>query len=233
MHTHTASRYIINVFYVFCAVSSAFIVYAKEQNDPHGVRVLCLSNLLNNCGIECDIDLYHSNENIVDWSFWVGKNLEYHIASQHSYIIMVCSPTIISTLEERNDNARIEMVAAYIDRLTLRYHLEEGAQKIFPVFINDPSANCVPPSLSGKTCYHFPYDKLLYELPECATAEQVLGHPDFASLRSLVASLTGQQEIPAPGPNVAQGKYNLNSSNCVTRFAIIYPLVVQSVFTTT
>ena len=186
------------------AASSAFIVYAKEDNDPHGEQVLCLSNLLTKCGIQCDIDLYHINENIMDWSFWVGKNLEYHIASQHSHIILVCSPTMIATLEERNDNARVEMVAAHIDRLTLRHHLEDGAQKVLPLFINDPLANCVPPSLSGKTCYHFPYDKLVNEIPENATAKQILDHPDFASLRSLVASMTRQQEIPVP--NVAQSK---------------------------
>ena len=182
-----------------CTGVSAFIVYAKEENDPSGDQVLCLSNLLIRCGIDCDIDLYHTNDNILDWSSWVENNLKHYIASQCSFIIMVCSPTMFSTLEERNDSARIEMAAAYIDRLTLRHYLQQNAQKFLPLCIDDPSANCIPSNLSGKTCYHFPYSKLLSEIPE-STAHKVLDHPDFTSLRSLVATLTGQREIPTPIP---------------------------------
>ena len=176
---------------------SAFILYSKEENDPHGDQVLCLSNLLCNCGINCDIDLNHTNDKILNWSFWVGKSLEYHITSYYSYVILVCSPIMISTLVQRNDDARLQMVAGYIDCLTLRHYLQEGAHKFLPLFINNPSEEYVPPSLSGKTCYYFPYDKLI-EMPENVSAQQVLDHPDFTSLRSLVATLTGQQEIPPP-----------------------------------
>ena len=183
------------MFYL-CAGFSAFILYSKEENDPHGEQVLCLSNLLCNCGINCDIDLYHTNDvDITDWSFWVGKSLEYHIYSQYSYVILICSPIMISTLEERNDNARLQMVAGYIDRLTLRYYLQEDAHKVLPLIINNPSEEYVPSNLSGKTCYYFPYDKLV-EIPENVSTQEVLDHPDFASLRSLVAMLTGQQETP-------------------------------------
>ena len=104
---------------------------------------------------------------------------------------------MISTLEERNDNARLQMVAGYIDRLTLRHYLEQGAQRVLPLFINNPAAEYVPPSLSGKTRYHFPYDKL-NEMAEDVSPHEVLNDPDFASLRSLVATLTGQQEFPPP-----------------------------------
>ena len=193
--THNCINIIVSVY--LYAGFSAFILYSKEENDPHGNQVLCLSNLLCNCGINCDIDLYHTNDNIPDWSFWVGKSLEYHIYSQYSYVILVCSPIMISTLEQMNENARLEMVAGYIDRLTLRYYLQEGACKVLPVFINNRSDEYVPPSLSGRTHYYFPYDKL-DEMPENVTPQQVLNHPDFASLRSLVATLTGQQENLPP-----------------------------------
>ena len=176
---------------------SAFILYTKEENDPHGEQVLCLANVLCNCGINCDIDLYHTNDNIPDWSFWVRKSLEYHIASQYSYIILVCSFIMISTLEQRNDNARLQMVAGYIDSFTLRHFLQEDAHKVLPLFINNPSEEYVPPNLSGRTCYNFPYDKL-DEMAENVSTQEVLNHPDFASLRSLVATLTGQREIPPP-----------------------------------
>ena len=184
---------------------SAFILYSKEENDPHGEQVLCLANLLCKSGINCDIDLYHTNDNVTDWAFWVKKSWEYHIASQYSYVILVCSPIMISTLEQRNDNARLQMVAGYIDSFTLKHFLQEDAHKVLPLFINDPSEEYVPPSLSGKTRYYFPYDKL-NKMPENVSAQQVLDHPDFASLRSLVAMLTGQQEIPPPhyGPGELQ-----------------------------
>lgn len=179
---------------MFCIVSSAFIVYAKEENDCYGDQVLALSHFLNDCGIACDVDLYHINENVIDWSFWVAKNMEHYYASHHGYVIMVCSPTMISLLEERSDNARVEMVVANIDRLTFRYYLQQGVHKTFPLFINNPSTNYVPPILSGKTCYNFPYDKI----PENVPAHELLNYPDFALMRNLVATLTGQHEIPAP-----------------------------------
>ena len=186
-----------------CTGVSAFIVYAKEENDPGGDQVLCLSNLLFECGISCDIDLYHTNDNILDWPSWVENKLKHHIAPQHSFIIMVCSPTMFSTLEERNDNASIEMAAASIDRLTLRRYLQQGVQNILPLCINDSSTDYIPPNLSGKTCYYFPYNKLMSDIPEGTTAHKVLDHPDFTSLRCLVATLTGQQENPIP--NVGPG----------------------------
>ena len=184
--------------YVCCVGSSAFIMYSKEENDPHGDQVLCLSNLLNNYGINCDIDLYHLTDAINDWSFWVGKNLEYCNASEHSHVILVCSPTMIATLEERSDNACVQMVGGYIDRLTLRHYLQQGAHRVLPLFINKSSADYVPPSLSGKTWYQFPYN-ILAEMPENVSPLQVLEHPSFTSLRSLVATLTGQPEHVPPG----------------------------------
>ena len=177
---------------------TAFIVYIREEDDPDGDQVLCLSNLLIRCGISCDIDLYHTNDNILDWSSWVESNLK-----QCTLIILVCSPTMYSVLVERKDNPRVEMVAAYIGRLALRHYLEKEVQKFLPLCINDSPANCIPPNLSGKICYHFPYNKLLSQIPEGATAHEVLDYPDFASLRSLVATLTGQQETPAP--SIGQG----------------------------
>ena len=198
-HTHAHTHRVMHTSnFIFTVGYSAFIMYSKEENDPEGQQVLCLSNLLNNYGIECNIDLYHRNENIMDWTFWAGKNVEYYSTSAYSYVILVCSPTMIATLEERNDNACVEMVVGHIDRLTLRHYLQQDAQRVLPLFINKSSADFVPPSLSGKTWYHFPYD-ILAEMPEDVLPEQVMEHPAFTSLRSLVATLTGQPEHVAPG----------------------------------
>ena len=206
-------------------------MYSKEENDPHGDQVLCLSNLLCNCGINCDIDLYHTNDiSITDWAFWVGKSLEYHIASQYSYVILVCSPVMISTLEQRNDNARLEMVAGNIDRLTLRHYLQDGAHKVLPLFINNPSDEYVPPYLSGRTRYYFPYDKL-DEMPENVSTQEVLNHPAFTSLRSLVATLTGQQENPPPDLGhgelqIVDGNYLHSNLKPFSHRSVKFPLCV-------
>ena len=168
-------------------------MYAKEEYDPIGDQVLYLSHLLNNCGIYCDIDLYHP-DNVMDWLFWVGNNLKNYP------IILVCSPTMISTLEEGNESAHIGMVAGHIESKILKQHLQQGTDNVLPLFINDPSPDYMPPSLAGKTCYNFPYDKLS-EMPE----DQVIDHHDFATLKDLVTMMTGQQEIVVP--DGSQGKY--------------------------
>ena len=188
-------------------ISLAFIVYAKEENDPNGYQVWYLSSLLNKSGILCEVDLCHIDENTIpDWGYWVEQYLHYHVSSYHSCVIWVCSPTMTAALDERNDNAYVEMVAAYIYCKTLRQYLEKCAHKFLPLCINDPSAGNVPPILAGKTCYHFPYDKLL-KMPQDFSVPQILGHSDFDSLKSLVDMLTEQQETPPPDDGQGNYKY--------------------------
>ena len=122
----------------------------------------------------------------------------------------MCSPALFVTLENTADNARIDMAVSHIDRLTLRNFLQQHTEYFLPICINDTSTSYVPPNLRGNTIYHFPYDKL----PQNATVQQVLDHPEFMLLRQLVATLTGQQELPTPnvGPigksNIIQGITN-------------------------
>ena len=182
---------------MYFIIFSAIILYAKEANDPNGEQVWSLSNLLNDCGVYCDIDLYHPNENIMEWSHWVGNNLN------NCYIIIVCSPTMIATLEGQNERAHIEMVAANINAMILKQYLQQGAANVLPLFINNTSPDHVPPSLADKNFYHYPYDKLS-EMPEDILAYQVLDHDYFTSLKNLFTMLTGQQEIPVPDDG--QGK---------------------------
>ena len=44
-------------------------------------------------------------------------------------------------------------------------------------------------------------------MTEGTTAHEVLDYPDFASLRSLVATLTGQQETPIPSSGQGNLQY--------------------------
>ena len=96
-------------------IFSAFIVYTKDEIDPHGDHVWYLSNLLYSCGIVCDTDLYHVDENIIDRSLWVDNNLKSHLDSPNCYIILMCSPTMMSLLMDDSTTVHIKMVASYID----------------------------------------------------------------------------------------------------------------------
>ena len=101
---------------------------------------------------------------------------------------------MFAVLEDTADNVRVNMAVSHIDRLTLRNHLQQYTEHFLPLCIDDTSTSYVPPNLKGRAVYHFPYNKL----PQDATVQQILNHPDFASLRRLIATLTGQQETPAP-----------------------------------
>jgi len=172
----------------------AFIIYAKEENDPKGEKVLYLSDLLHDYGIDCQIDQYHSSSGMVtDWSHWVSQSIK-HCIHLNGYILLVCSPAMLAALEDTVDNIRVNMAVSHIDRLTLRQLLNDHTAKFLPLCIDDTSTNYIPLNLKGKIVYHFPFNKL----PENATPQQLLEHPDFTSLRTLVATLTGQQQIPPP-----------------------------------
>ena len=155
--------------------------------------MLHLSDILRTCGVDCNIDHYYRNSNVTDWSHWVSQSIQYCI-SQNGHILFVCSPAMFAVLEDTADNVRVNMAVSHIDRLTLRNHLQQYTEHFLPLCIDNTSTSYVPPSLKGKTVYHFPYNKL----PQNATVQQILNHPDFTSLRRLVATLTGQQETPAP-----------------------------------
>ena len=177
-------------------------MYAKEDHDPNGDQVLMLSDVLRHAGVDCDIDLYHINENIQDWSHWTSLSIHYCVAKK-DYILLVCSPRMIALLEETGGNPRINMCAGYIDRLTLRNLIQQHTNSFVPLI--DPSvSNVVPPVLSGKTTYHLSFSRM----PQNISIDRLLDHPDFTSLRSLVATLSGQQENPPPD-------VGLPGKNCV------------------
>ena len=179
-------------------------MYAKDD-DPTGDKVFNLSHVLRKSGVNSDADIYHANENVQDWSFWVNKAIEHCATTTNGYILLICSQAMISILEETTDNVRVQMVYGHIDRLTLRHLIVSNTRKFIPVFISDHSdPEYVPPSLSGKTFYHFPYE-LINQYPQDVSPEVLLRYKEFASFKGLVATLTGQTENPPP--HIGQGVY--------------------------
>ena len=148
-----------------------------------------------------------------DWEYWVENNLKIHTTNPHCYVILVCSPTMISILDEETYEDRVEMVAGYIDSCTLRQYLQSNPEKVLPVCINDPSNDNVPLILSENAWYHFPYDKL-YQMPEGVSAHEVLNHPGFASFKRLVSHMTGHVQQLHQMIKVGYKHVNMNVHAC-------------------
>ena len=179
--------------------------------------MLYLSDFLRHCGVDCNIDQYYRNNVIADWSHWVSQSIQYCIA-QNGHIMLVCSAAMFALLEDTDDNVRVNMATGHIDRLTLRNLLQQHTKHFLPLCIDDTSTSYIPPSLRGKTVYHFPFNML----PQNSTAQQILDLPDFASVRMLIATLTEQQEIPVPNVTGSASKsYNVLCS--------VYRIKCQSV----
>ena len=181
---------IVPVKHFYLAV---FIMYAQEEDDPNGEKLFSFNKALCFCGVNSDTDLYHATESINDWNYWVSKSMEHCIAAD-GYILLICSPAMITILEDTGDNAKVQMVYGHIDRLTLRHFIVSNTTRFLPVFISDHfDPKYAPPSLSGRKFYHFPYE-LMDRIPQNISPQGLLDYRGFDSFRSLVATLTGQQE---------------------------------------
>ena len=174
-------------------------MYVKDD-DPNGNKVETLSCVLRQTGINSDTDIYHSNDNIQDWSFWVNESIEQCVEAGNGYVLLICSRAMFTVLEKTADNVRVQMVYGHIDRITLRRHIVSNTKSFLPIFISDfPDLDpqYVPSSLSAKTSYHFPYE-LMNKMPDHFTVEEMLDDKQFTSMRSLIATLTGQPEYHVP-----------------------------------
>ena len=202
---------------------SVFIMYAKEEDDPNGEKLFSLIEVLRFCGVNSDTDLLHSTENIDDWYYWVGKSMEYCIDA-NCYILLICSPAMIAILEDTGDNAKVQMVYGHIDRLTLRHLIVSNTTRFLPVFISDHSdPTYVPPSLSGREFYHFPYE-LMDRIPQSISPQGLLDFRGFSSFRSLVATLTGQQENPPT--HIGEGKFVQHTVDVMNKVYTVYCFTV-------
>ena len=213
-----------------CNFFSAFIVYVIDKDDDGRKQILTLSDLLCHCGINCIIDQYHCNDNILSWPQWVSKQIKSCI-SEEGYILLECSQVMFKRLYT-DVNSTIKMVAGQIECLTFSYHLRKNTGRFIPFCIDGVSLTVIPPILSEKTHYNFPFSKLpqkflsgsKYAYPNYTQedVQQLLANPDFASLRSLVATLTKQQEIYRPSIcKTSKGLFGL----CIHNICMPYVLI--------
>ena len=207
-------------------MSLAFIIYVYKEADPDVKQCLVLSNLLCNCGIDCDIDQYYRNHDILDWVNWVSERINFCI-SRKGYILLECSQAMYTSLENTKDNHRIQMAVAHVDCFTLRNFIRKHTDRFIPFYTDTKSCDYTPGCLSLKPIYHLPINLL----PENFALEildkrsvldlTILENPNFVSLKRLVATLTGQQEIAKPAIG-KPCKYSNLFRVCIFAYVCIY-----------
>ena len=175
------------------------IVYAKDD-DPHNY-VLDLSDFLNHCGVDCDIDQYHANENILDWGGW-NETVIKNRASRNGYVLLVCSPKLHQQLSYSASSSNIGMKSGHINNLTLNTLIKDTniTHHIIPIFLEQSSKKFIPTCLAGRSCYLICITKLLELLSRGIAINDALNVRELESLRSLVCLLRGEPEVVKPAP---------------------------------
>jgi len=170
-------------------------------------QVESLANFLRKCcGIKCDIPSYHLNEQVTNWSEYIEKCI-----NNSEYILLVCTKELKESLAGQSHN-RVEMTRTtgpYILSSTLK-SLLETKPKTLPVILEEGSRKYIPAFLRSTTIYTISFNSLPdAESTDEQATEDILNDLQYKDLRSLVAKLSGQQEIEKP--EVAPHPPNLTS----------------------
>ena len=182
-----------NSYYLLCLVGPTYIIYSKENSDA----VLEVSGFLRNCGLACDIDQYHTHENITQWGVWIENKIK-EVAKNKGFVLLICSSKMYQQLSDPN-SSRIEMKAGHIVTPTLNNLITDPATTncIIPVCLEEVNKEIVPISLHGRTIYSLSFSALMKVNPN-ADLRSILDRPELESLRSLVYRLRGELEINRP-----------------------------------
>jgi len=195
------------------------IVYAKDD-DPHNY-VLDLSDFLNHCGVDCDIDQYHASENILNWEEW-NKTVIKSRASRNGYVLLVCSPMLHQQLSSLTNSLQIKMKAGHISNLTLNTLIKDTniTHHIIPIFLEQSSKKFIPTCLAGKSCYSICITKLLELLSRGVAINDALNVPELESLRNLVCLLRGELVVKPP-PKMIYSPISAPLTSCKSIFCTI------------
>ena len=182
---------------IFSVLHPTCIIYSKDD-DPSNY-VCELSDFLNHCGVDCDIDQYHACENILDWGGWIETMIKSR-ASRKGYVLLVCSPKLHQKLSNPSSSLRIEMKAGHISNLTLNTLIKDDiiTYHIIPIFLEQCRKEYVPACLAGRSWYSICITKLLELSHHTASIDAVLNVPELESLRNLVYRLRGEQVVVKP-----------------------------------
>jgi len=171
-------------------------VYCKDD-DPYN-SVKDLSDFLTYCGVDCDIDQYHTHENVLDWGLWNEEEIRKCI-SREGFMLLVCSPRLHQQLCDARSSSRIEMRAGHLTNLTLNSLIKDSTitQRVIPVFLEQHRMEYVPTCVAERTCYALNWSRVMNCDPN-AEANVILNTPGLESLRSLVCRLRNEPESVKP-----------------------------------
>ena len=175
----------------FVAIPETYIIYSEKESDD----VLELAGFLRSYGIPCDIDRYHSHENILDWGLWNQQKIT-ECAKCGGFVLLICSSMMCEQLSKSDKSARIQMKSGHIDSLSLNSLIkgEETAHCIIPVCLENLQMENIPKSLTERSRYFLSFSKLRqYE-----DLSSILSLPEFESLQQLVLRLRKQPDADRP-----------------------------------
>ena len=157
-----------------------------------------LSDFLTYCGVDCDIDQYHTTENVLDWGLWNEEQIR-KCAHMNGYVLLVCSLRLYQQLCDARNSSRIEMRAGHLTNLTLNSLIKDSiiTQRVIPVFLEQQRMECVPTCVAERTCYALNWSRVMNCDPN-AEASVILNTPGLESLRSLVCRLRDEPENVKP-----------------------------------
>ena len=177
------------------------IVYSKDDDPSNYMRDL--SDFLNYCAVDCVIDQYHANENILDWGGWTEAVIKDR-ASRNGYVLLACSPKLYQQLSNTANSLKIEMKAGHISNLTLNVLIKDEniTNHIIPIFLKQYRRGLIPTCLAERSYYSINITKVIELSNHGASFDTILNAPELESLRSLVYRLRGEVEVvrPPPGP---------------------------------
>ena len=185
------------------------MLYAIGANSVEYTRrqVHEFTDFILRCGLNVDIDLYHSSNNIVNWPVWTLEQLKV-CTDNNGYIILLWSEAMETILNHRdvNDNSLIEMVCAHIGRLSILSLMQVKIQHFVVVCLDsnmskDQIRTTLPLNLSQKTVHNVS----LHNVPDDMPVEDLLEQEEFSDLRDLIVTLRQQLQFVKPDHQV-QGK---------------------------
>ena len=179
-----------------------FVLYAIEANsvDYTSRQVHDFTDFILRCGLNADVDLYHSSKNIINWPAWTLKQLKV-CTDNNGCIILLWSKAMETILTHggANDNSVVEMVYARVDRLSLLSLIQDKIKHFVLVCLDsnmskDQITATLPPSLSEKTVHNISLKSVPYNMP----VKELLEQEQFSDLKYLVATLSRWQKFKIP-----------------------------------
>lgn len=173
----------------------AFIVYCKDDNPPAQE----LSDYLRHCAIDCDVDAYHSTDDVTNWNQWIEEKVD-NCCKSNGYILLLCGEKLSEFLNVSPENNTIYMRNAFVERLTLLSLIQDSIKNVrfLPILIDHEDTDLIPSTLKLRSHYTIKTAAILEGCRDCKGIEKSLKSEENQSFHGLVAKITGQKENHKP-----------------------------------